>query len=64
MVELRYGTDGYNFKTVETNDYDQALRMYEKVKRFAENHKTTMIIALWLNGWLVQTETVNPTAII
>lgn len=56
--EIRYGTPN-RFKTVHTDDYEQALRIYDKVKRFAENHNLTWIIALWNRGWLEKTETIN-----
>ena len=56
--EVRYGTP-HNFKTVQTDDYEQALRIYGKAKKFAENHGLTWIIALWGCGWLEKSETVN-----
>lgn len=56
--EVRYGTPN-NFKAVQTNDYEQALRIYGKAKQFAENHRFTWIIALWWCGWLEKSETVN-----
>ena len=56
--EIRYGTP-HNFKTVITDDDEQAHRIYDKAKRFAENHGLTWIIALWCRGWLEKSETVN-----
>ena len=56
--EIRYGTP-HNFKTVRTNDFEQALRMYNKIKKFAENHGLVWIISMWYNGWLEKSTTVN-----
>ena len=56
--EVRYGTP-HNFKTVKTDDFEQALRIYNKAKRFAENHGLTWIVARWDRGWLVKSETIN-----
>ena len=56
--EIRYGIP-HQFKSVHTDDFEQALRIYDKAKKFAENHNLTWIIALWNNGWLEKSETVN-----
>lgn len=58
VYELRYGTP-HNYKAILIDDFEQALSLYDKVKRFAENHNLTWIIALWDGGWLVKSETVN-----
>lgn len=46
-------------KTVEIKDMDHALILFDKVKRFAENHNLCWTIALWDAGWLVQSVTTN-----
>lgn len=56
--EIRYATsiglkDG-RIKSVYTNDEEQANRMFERVRRFAENHNLSMTVALWKNKWLVK----------
>lgn len=66
--EIRYATstqlEAGTYKSICTDDFEQALRMYDKIKRFAEKHNLTMGIALWGNRWLVQSTTINPTKII
>lgn len=56
--EIRYGTP-HRFKAVYTDDNEQALRIYDKAKRFSEKHGLTWIIALWYKGWLEKSETIN-----
>lgn len=58
------------FKTVRTNDYKQAYRMYEKLKAFAAKRGATVTVSIrWFReilkpGVLLETETINPTRII
>jgi hypothetical protein len=51
-------------KSVTTDDYEQALRMFEKYKQFAKKHNITLTISLYGQGFLYESETVNPTKII
>lgn len=53
-----------NVKSVTTDDYEQALRIYEKCKHFAKQHEITLIVSLYGNGMLYESDTVNPTRII
>ncbi|MCQ2113308.1 MAG: hypothetical protein MJY95_08225 [Bacteroidaceae bacterium] len=54
--ELRYGTPTY-YKTIHTNDFDQAYRMFSKAKKFADSHRLTWTISLWQGGWLIKSIT-------
>ena len=59
MFEIRYGMPE-RYKSITTGDYEQALRMYDKIKRFAEEHNLTWIIALWDKDWrLMKSVTTN-----
>ena len=58
MYEIRYG-DTENHKIVRMNDYERALGFYDRVKRFAEGHGLTWVVALWDGGWLIKSETIN-----
>lgn len=53
-----------NIKAVTTNDYEQALRMFDKYKKFAEKHNITLVVSLYSEGFLYESETINPTRII
>lgn len=58
--EIRSNTEKGHFKTVKTNDYEQACRIYEKYKQFAKNRGIYLEVALWCDGWLYKSETINP----
>lgn len=63
--EIRYGLFD-TFKTFVTEDYEQALRVYEKYKIFAEIHELTWVVSLYEKlennkYWLIKSETINPT---
>lgn len=51
-------------KSVTTDDYEQALRIFDKYKQFAKKHNICLIISLYGQGFLYESETVNPTRII
>lgn len=56
--EIRYATsaslkDG-RIKSIYTDNEEQANRMFERVRKFAENHNLSMTVALWENKWLVK----------
>lgn len=53
-----------NIKTVTTNDYEQAWRMFGKYKQFAEKHNITLVVSLYGEGFLYESKTINPTRII
>lgn len=57
-IEVRYGTP-VNFKTVKTESREQAERMFDTARRFAEEHKLKWSISLWDNGYLEKTAEVN-----
>lgn len=48
-------------KSVTTNDYEQAYRMFEKYKQFAKKHNITLVISLYEQGFLLDSVTINPT---
>lgn len=55
---IRYGTLDRH-KTIETNDYFQAHRMFDKIQKFMTNHSLKWTVALWENTdrgglWLVR----------
>lgn len=58
MYEIRYG-DTENHKIVRISDEERALSFYDRVKRFAEGHGLTWVVALWDGGWLIKSETIN-----
>ena len=58
MYEIRYGVYE-SYKTVKISDWERARAFYDKVKRFAESHNLVWIVALWNDGWLIKSETVN-----
>lgn len=66
MYEIRYGSPTRD-KIVKTDDYEQANRIYDKAKRFAENHRLVWTVALWdilkRGKWLIKSETVNGTIV-
>lgn len=58
--EIRSMTGHAHYKTVKTGDYKQALRIYEKFKQFAKKHGIYLEVALWCDGWLQESVTINP----
>lgn len=65
MYEVRYDNPELRWKSVQIKDYERALHLYETAKHFAENNSLTWVVALWdPDGWLVKSETINPTGII
>ena len=59
--ELITETATGRIKNVTTDDYEQALRMFEKYKQFAKKHNITLVISLYGQGFLYESITVNPT---
>lgn len=57
--EIRTITETGHFKTVKTNDYNQACRIYEKYKQFAKKKGISLEVALWCDGWLKESATIN-----
>lgn len=51
-------------KTSHTNDFEFALKLQEKYKAFARKHNLTWTISLYGQGFLIETETINPSRII
>ena len=53
------------FKKLDTNNFEQALRVYDKFKMFAEKHNLTLNVSLYINyqdnPTILQTEIINPT---
>lgn len=57
--EIRYGTPEERYKVIETNDFFQAHRMFDRIQKFSINHQLPWTIALWENTekgglWLVK----------
>ncbi len=57
--EVRYGTP-VNFKIVKTESLEQAERMFDTARRFAENHNLNWTVALWNDGYLEKSIEINP----
>lgn len=55
QYEIRYGT-GNKIKSVFTDDYLQAERIFDKITAFANAHQLTWKIALWNDGYLVKSK--------
>ena len=51
-------------KISHTNDFEFALKLQEKYKVFARKHNLTWTISLYGQGFLVESETINPSSII
>ena len=61
--KVRYGNPG--IKVIKELTLESALRIYNRIKGFAEKHGLTWTIALWdSDGWLTKSDTINPTGII
>jgi hypothetical protein len=58
--EIRTMTENGHFKTVKTENSEQACRIYEKFKKFAKTHGIYLEVALWCDGWLQESATINP----
>lgn len=58
MYQVRYGQSA-NFKVIKANHLEQAERIYTRAKSFAESHRLPWTIALWCDGWLIRSETVQ-----
>lgn len=58
IYQVRYG-QSVNFKVIKANHLEQAERIYTKAKSFAESHRLPWTIALWCDGWLIRSETVQ-----
>lgn len=58
MYEIRYGETEHH-KIVKMDDHDHALDFYDRVKRFAENHKLSWTVALWNDGWREKSERIH-----
>jgi hypothetical protein len=52
------------YKEIHTNDFEKALRFQEKYKAFAKKHNLTWTVSLFGQGFLIESETINPTRII
>ena len=48
-------------KTIHTNDFDFAMKMQDKYKAFAIKHNLTWTVSLYGEGFLIESETINPT---
>lgn len=51
-------------KTSHTNNFEQASRMYDKFKAFAKKHNLTWTVSLYGEGFLLESETINPTRVL
>lgn len=51
--EIRYSFNG-KFKSVDTDNLEQAERIFKKVVRFVKQHEFEGKVALWNDGWLVK----------
>lgn len=51
-------------KISHTNDFEFALKLQEKYKAFAKNHSLTWTVSLYGQGFLIESETINPTKVI
>ena len=60
QFEIRSMTEHAHYKTVKTDDYAQAHRIFEKFKHFAKKHGIYLEVALWCDGWLCESVTINP----
>lgn len=58
--EIRTMTEHAHYKTVKTDNKEQAIRIYEKFKQFAKKHGIYLSVALWCDGWLQESVTINP----
>lgn len=56
--QIRYGRSA-SYKTISITCQDQAMRMYEKLVTFAQRHNLQWTVALWCDGWLIQSTRVN-----
>lgn len=57
--EVRYGTP-VNFKIVKTESLEQAERMFDTARWFAENHNLNWTVALWNDGYLEKASRSTP----
>ena len=57
--EIRIMTAAGHFKTIKTSDFSQACRIYQKYQRFANQRGIYLKIALWCNGWLLESATIH-----
>lgn len=57
-------TETGRIKTHHTNDFEQALRIQDRCKEFARKHSLTWTVSLYGQGFLMESETINPTEII
>lgn len=54
-------TERGQYKEIHTNDFEKALRIQEKHKAFAKKHNLTWTVSLFGQGFLIESETINPT---
>ena len=60
QFEIRSMTAHAHYKSVKTDDYQQALRVYEKFQKFAKKQGIYLNVSLWRDGWLQESVTINP----
>lgn len=62
---IEYGNPEINIKRIRIDSFEDAEKMFIKLKEIAERRKYTWVISMWdADGFLWKSETINPTKII
>jgi hypothetical protein len=68
MIKYKIEMDGdfrFSPKWMVAEDFENALRMFEKSKTFCEKHNISANVSLFgKDGFLIETTTINPAKVI